>query len=338
MILSHADQTGGKFMFSETLDDSYTRILATPLRDNCAILDTFAVYAEREDGRKLVSDVPFKLVRSITQSRGSRSHWENTQENIFCMNALTSYSRVYESDKVDMKVTARMDDVPFGSADLKDLRDAPVTLSRPITEDDIGRKARVEIERKGSGRLYYATRLQYAPKSDFSKATNAGIDIRREYSVERDGKWELLKPKDTIKRGELVRVDIYLSLPAARNFVVVDDPLPGGLETVNRDLATASAVDAAKGDHPQAGGAWWFNFTDWRAYGASRWSFYHKELRHDRAVFYSDYLMPGNYHLSYTAQAIAEGTFAHMPVHAEEMYDPDVFGRGIAGELDVAAP
>ncbi len=338
MILSHADQTGGKFMFSETLDDSYRRILATPLRDNCAILDAFATYAGRDDGRKLVSDVPFKLVRTITQTRKNRDHWENTQENIFCMNALTSYSRKYESDKVDMTVTAGMDGKTFGDAQFDDLRNAPVTLVRPVTAEDVGRKTSVDIERKGSGRLYYATRVQYAPKSDFSKPANAGIDIRREYSVERDGKWQLLKPKDTIKRGELIRADIYMSLPAARNFVVVDDPLPGGLETVNRDLATASEVDAAKSDQPMADGAWWFNFTDWEAYGVSRWSFYHKELRHDRAVFYSEYLPAGNYHLSYTAQAIAEGAFAHMPVHAEEMYDPDVFGKGISGELDVAAP
>ena len=43
-----------------------------------------------------------------------------------------------------------------------------------------------------------------------------------------------------ITRGEVVRVDLYLDLPAARNFVVVDDPVPGGLEPVNRNLATAS--------------------------------------------------------------------------------------------------
>ena len=44
----------------------------------------------------------------------------------------------------------------------------------------------------------------------------------------------------------MVRVDIFLSLPAAGNFVVVDDPIPGGLEPVNRDLATASMIDAAE--------------------------------------------------------------------------------------------
>lgn len=337
MILAHANQTGGKFMFSEELDDSYSRILATPLRDNCAILDAFTVYAGREEGDKLAGDMPFKLVRTITQTRKNRDHWENTQENMFCMNALTSYSRVYEKEKVAMEVTAKLDGKAFGTASFADLRDAPVTLVRGMQPDDAGRKSALDIERSGSGRLYYAARLQYAPKSDFSKPVNAGIEIRREYSVERDGAWQLLKPEDIVKRGELVRADIYLSLPAARNFVVVDDPVPGGLEPVNRDLATASTVDADKGAQPMAGGAWWFQFRDWISYGVSRWSFYHKELRHDRAVFYSDYLPAGNYHLSYTAQAIAEGSFVHMPVHAEEMYDPDVYGKGVRGQLDVAA-
>ena len=43
----------------------------------------------------------------------------------------------------------------------------------------------------------------------------------------------------------------------------------------------------------------------------------------------------GNYRLSYTAQAIAEGRFTVMPVHAEEMYDPNVFGKGLPATLVV---
>ena len=67
----------------------------------------------------------------------------------------------------------------------------------------------------------------------------------------------------------------------------------------------------------------------------SRWSFYHQELRHHAVRFYSEYLPAGNYHLSYTAQAIAPGEFIVMPVHAEEMYDPDVFGKGVPATLIV---
>jgi uncharacterized protein YfaS (alpha-2-macroglobulin family) len=70
-------------------------------------------------------------------------------------------------------------------------------------------------------------------------------------------------------------------------------------------------------------------------YDISRWSFYRQEIRHDSVRFYSDYLTPGNYHLSYTAQAIAEGEFKSMPVLAEEMYDPDVYGKGTEAELRI---
>lgn len=59
------------------------------------------------------------------------------------------------------------------------------------------------------------------------------------------------------------------------------------------------------------------------------------ELRHDAARFFAEYLPPGNYHLSYTTQAVAEGNFLAQPVFAGEMYDADVYGKGISGTLHV---
>jgi uncharacterized protein YfaS (alpha-2-macroglobulin family) len=285
-----------------------------------------------------VGDIPFKLVRSITQGRKNRDHWENTQENMFCMNALVNYSRAYESVKPAMTVQASLDSVGFGNTRFEDLRNPPVTFDRPLAAGDVGRKAKLSLEKQGDGRLYYATRLSYAPLEAADSDRNAGIEIHREYSVERNKSWVLLKNPFQIQRGELVRVDLYLSLPTARNFVVVDDPVPGGVEPVNRDLATTSLLDANKGAFQAAGGSFWFKFSDWISYNTVFWSFYHQELRHDSARFYADYLPAGNYHLSYTAQAVAEGEFAVMPVRAEEMYDPDVYGRGSSERLLVGKP
>jgi uncharacterized protein YfaS (alpha-2-macroglobulin family) len=334
-LLAHANETGGKFVFSEELDDSYSRILASPMRENCAILDVFTRLGETGKGVDLVRDLPFKLVRTITQTRAGREYWQNTQENMFCMNALINYSQRYEKVQPAMRVSAVMDGASFGGAAFNDLREPSVKFERPIRDGDAGRSTKVTIEREGDGRLYYATRLAYAPQSEFSTPTNAGIEIRREYAVEREGKWVLLGSPYEIRQGELVRIDLYLSLPAPRNFVAVDDPVPGGLEPVNRDLANSSLVDSQKGDFVAAGGSWWFKFKDWRTYGISRWSFYHQELRHNSARFYSDYLPAGNYHLSYTAQAIARGEYAVMPVLAQEMYEPDVFGKGVREQVVV---
>lgn len=335
LILTHSHQSSGKFSFNEELDDGYSRILATPLRANCAILSAMTKYGDLDVGASLVGDVPFKLVRSITQARGNREHWENTQENIFCMNSLIEYSRVYENVKPNMQVSVKMDEYSLGETSFKDLRDDAVTLSRPISKDDPGKKRSINILRSGDGRLYYAARMSYALLDEHADRINSGIDIKKEYSVERSGRWVLFDNQSEIKRGELVRVDIYVSVPTARNFVVVDDPVPGGLEPINRDLATASTVDADKGEFQAAGGSWWFQFNDWRHFNVSRWSFYHQELRHNAVRFYSDYLPAGNYHLSYTAQTIADGEFIKVPVHAEEMYDPDIFGKGLPGKLRV---
>jgi len=334
-ILAHANQSGGQFHFSESWDDGYYQLLATPMRSNCAILSAFLDYAETPQGASLVGDVPFKLVRTITQTRGSRDHWENTQENVYCGAALARYAARYEKDQPALEVSATLDGTRLGNATLSGFRDPSTVISRPNGASDAGRKSTLHIDRNGTGRLYYATRLSYSLTEHASTETNAGIEVHREYSVKRNGSWQLLTAPIKVRRGELVRVDLYLSLPAPRHFVAVDDPVPGGLEPVNRDLATASTVDADATEFTPAGGSFWFKYSDWSEYGIALWSFYHRELTHAAARFYSDYLPAGHYHLSYGGQAMAEGEFSASPTRAEEMYDPDVYGKGLPAYLTV---
>jgi len=347
MILAHADQTSGKVSFTENLEAGYKRMLSSSLRTQCAVLSSLAEQSN-------VGDIPFKLVRNITQKRKTRGHWENTQENMFCMNALIDYARVYEKDAPLMAVRSWLEmenpaksnffnrlkglfsgKEKLGETTFDDVKNPPVTFSHDMRATDPGKKAIIRLEREGKGRLYYTVRLAYSEKAKKATSVNAGIEVKREYHVERGGKWILLKSPIEIKTGELVRVDLYVSLPAPRYFVVVDDPVPGGLEPVNRDLATSSKVDADKAEGEYAGGSLWFSYDDWEEYGLSWWNFYHKELRHHAAIFYSDYLSAGNYHLSYVAQAIAPGEFGVMATHAEEMYEPEVYGKGMPAILKV---
>jgi uncharacterized protein YfaS (alpha-2-macroglobulin family) len=335
MILAQANETGGKYVFTEKLDSGYDQLLTSTTRDNGAVLSALLSYAETPQGAKVAGAIPFKLVRTITQSRGQRDRWENTQENMFCMNAIIEYSRLYEKDTPNLTLRALFNGEKIGEASFKGFRDKAAEMERPIKKQDPGKTGTVTLDIKGTGRIYYATRLSYAPLNLKDKPINSGIEVQREYSVERNHKWVLLKSPMHIKTGELVRVDLFVRLPAARNFVVVDDHVPGGLEPVNRDLATASVVDSEKGNFVASGGSFWYRFGDWHEYGYSHWSFYHKELRHHAVRFYSEYLPAGNYHLSYVAQAMAPGDFIVMPLHAEEMYDPDVYGKSIPAILKV---
>ncbi len=334
-ILAGSVRSAGKLQFNEALDDGYLRLSATPLDSSCAVLSAIAAGALA--GGEIGPDggVPFALVRAITQARGNRDHWENTQENVFCTRALLDYARRFEPAQPALEVTASLGAAPLGSARFGSVHDAAVTLARPIGPSDVGTASTLTLERRGTGRAYYAARMSYAPVEAAAEEVDAGVEVHREYSVQRGGRWVLLGNPVTLNQGELVRVDVYLSLPTAREFLVVDDPVPGGLEPVNRDLANASAVDADAGGFEAAGGSIWFRFSDWLGYGVSRWSFYHRELKHDAVRFYSDYLPPGRYHLSYSAQAVAAGEFAALPTRAVEMYDPDVYGLALPATVHV---
>ena len=333
-VMDRSVASAGKVLFNEQLDRAYSRILASPLRANCALLSAFS---RIDDAARLGLNekMAMRMVRALTQTRGARTHWESTQENVFCMNALVDYARRWEAVEPAMRATATLDGKPIGETRFDDFRDTAVTLSLPILPEHPGKSAQIHVSREGEGRLYYTARLMYSPLETSAERVNAGIDVRREYSVKRDGEWTLLESGEAIRRGDLVRVDLFVNLPAARNFVVVDDPVPGGLEPVNRDLATASGVDAEQGDFKAADDSWWYDFDDWTYFRAQRWSFYHRELRHDSVRFYSDYLPPGRYHLSYTAQAIAAGDYQVRPTHAGEMYDLDIYGKSAPLRLEV---
>jgi uncharacterized protein YfaS (alpha-2-macroglobulin family) len=334
-LLTHSTQSSGKFLFSDSNIEGYDRLLSSPLRDNCAALDTLVSVAQKE-GLNRVGDVPFKLVRSIMETRKSRDYWENTQENLFCLRALTHYSRVYEKTAPDMTVKVSLDKDTIGTANFKERTAAPITLTRPIEAGDPGRKATAHIERMGQGRLYYVTRLSTAPLPEAEVPANAGMDLKREYSVLRNKEWVLLSNPLQLHKGEVVRVDLYLSLPKPANFVVVNDPIPGALEPVNSELATTSSVDdAGTTTYQPSKGSTWFKYKLLNTFDSSPWGFYYKELHHEAARFYSDYLEAGNYHLYYTAQVVAEGTFMSPAAKAEEMYDPEVYGRDVSVKVVV---
>jgi len=117
-----------------------------------------------------------------------------------------------------MRVVAHVDETLLGKTDFKDINARAVTLEMPIKEEDSGRRADMIIQKNGLGTLYYTAAMSYVPQGKSPHAINAGMEIHKEISVEREGKWMLLTNPLKIHQGELVRVDLFISLPAAGNF------------------------------------------------------------------------------------------------------------------------
>jgi uncharacterized protein YfaS (alpha-2-macroglobulin family) len=124
-----------------------------------------------------------------------------------------------------------------------------------------------------------------------------------------------------------VLVDLLVAAPSQRHYVVIDDPLPAGLEAIDASLATSSA-DLELENRPAA---------DAPAADAGRFqsAWYRQELRDDRVLFFIDHMPPGIYHYRYLARATTLGSFVLPPARVEEMYQPEVFARTGASRVEV---
>jgi alpha-2-macroglobulin len=334
-ILGNIVFDAGKVRFNETLDDGFYRMHSSPVRTQCSGLMAASIAHQKGVNKDWLSDLPSKLARSVTlDMRTADKYWRTTQETIYCMNALISYANAFESEKPNFKMTSEFRGKKWAEGKFEDYSLEGNTWATELQKSDIGNKQKLVVNKEGKGTLYYKVQMSYSPK-DSDKNLNHGIEIKKNMMVKKGQKWVDLDSKTVLKRGDLISVDLMISIPSSRHFVVVDDPIPAGFEPVNTQLATASTVDADDNKRAESVVSRFYGNSRFFWYAGSRWSFYHKELRHDRAVFYSTYLPPGKYHVSYKAQAIATGEFTAMPALAQEMYNPETYGSEIEKDIKI---
>lgn len=278
------------------------------VRDQCAVLSATAGAGDDAHAAR--------LARAVGALRNRDGAWGNTQENLFCARALSDYATRYESVAPNFSVRVKLDDDSLGTLQVDGLAGAAQT-SAPVTSLSADRAAQLSLTREGgSGTAYFDASVRFAPLQPSSEAINSGFAVERVYEVQRNGDWQALAPDTRVQRGDLIRVLLRVNTPVQRAFVVVNDPVPGGLEPLNADLATASTEDIRAEPRSSA--------------------FYHSEIGHRTVRFYAEQVPAGAHALSYTAQVIADGTFSAPAARAEAMYTPDIYGASAPRTLLVA--
>ena len=331
-LLARSEQTSGSMSFQETEADAYSSLLASPLRANCAVLDAFVSVA-RAGGPEAQSVKPLlgRLVKWIDERRATGGAWPNSQENVFCTTAEAHYARVFEGPVQGLRGYVSAGSRMIGEARFATHHDPP----RVVAAVAPSAATAISIAHSGEGRLYYGVRLEYSLPALTVGSANAGFTVRRQYEVLRGKKWVHVGPATILAQGEIVRVDLTVDVPAERHYVVLTDPLPGAFEAVNHQLATA---DVGTPERTPGGTTLWFDYGAWPNYSIVTDGFYHREFALDAVRFYADVLPAGHYRLIYAAQVISPGRFLAPPPQAHEIYQPDVFGRGLADGIEVAAP
>jgi uncharacterized protein YfaS (alpha-2-macroglobulin family) len=268
------------------------------------------------------------LVAWLLQARkGGR--WGNTQENALALEALVAYYRKFESTTPNFTAVAKIGDAPVATAQFQgrstEARSTDVVMATLLAASPAGAEQPLTFTRAGAGTLFYSARLRYAVDQLFLQGSDQGIRIARSYApyVETGA-----RPASTAyKAGDLVRVTLTLNLTKERRFVAVTDPLPAGFEPVESWFATSAASLAVEQDRGEPDGDW---MSWWE-----RGGFDHVERHDDRIQLFATRLAEGRHTFSYVARATTAGTFRTAPAHAEEMYEPEVFGRTATAVIEI---
>lgn len=271
-------------------------------RADALLLDTLV------DADPSSSIIP-KIVKSLLMKRAS-GHWLNTQENAFASLALAHYFSRFESEVPNFDFSAWLGEHYILG---KKFAGRSLGTERVVipTENlkSFPNPSTLTLQKNGSGRLYYRIALDYTPSSPRVTEQNNGFEVKREYEsvnsadnvrCDANGIWH-------IKAGSMIRVRLNIRVDGARFHTALVDHLPAGFETVNKELRGTVQVKESKSIDQ-----YWFE---------------HENLRDDRVEIFASQLQPGSYTYSYFVRATTLGRFIAPPAKAEEMYNPETYGR-----------
>jgi uncharacterized protein YfaS (alpha-2-macroglobulin family) len=321
----------------ENLGDEYAVLMDSDTRTAALVLRALMAAAKNH----ALAD---ELARGLLADRRG-GEWRSTQEAAFALLALDAYRREQEKTRPNFLARAwfagrELFSERFGERNTRE-RHESVPLSKLAPGGGL-----LAFERQGDGTLFYEVRVQYAPRELPKQPMDRGFTVQKTLRgvapSELEAALSMLGDhgSTSFSAGELVLADIVIVTPSPRDFVVVDDPLPAGFEAIDSKLATTAAwlrVPHSGGEPGAVYGAGYSDEGD-DALAAKRAflsSWFRRELRDDRALFFVDHMAAGMYHYRYLARATTAGNFIVPPTRAEQMYEPEVFGRTATTGVEV---
>ncbi len=254
----------------------------------------------------------------LLQSRRG-DHWVSTRDTAIALSALIDYLRSLDEPNPNYTAVVKLNGKEIlrhtFSPDLKTWQE--VTFEVPAAELHRGGNRLTFSRGTGSGRLYYRANLrqQVRMAEQTKAATGEVFQITREYFKLARGRsaGQLAygpgsRPEDTFAADDRVLVRLTINSSQRLRYVLIEDPLPAGLEP------------NARGD---------VGFMDWRSWWVDN------DVRDDRVNFYLDWLPVGGHTIEYVVTARTLGRFHAPPPSGFAMYQPTINAVGDQAILEV---
>ena len=313
----------------DNVGDAYAVLLDSEARTTAMVLRALVA---KEKGNALAA----RIARGLLGMRHGGT-WRTTQETAWSLVALDEYRRQEEAEVPNFDARAFLGDSEIFSAEFhgRSVREKSTNLPADKLFKGGAGGSVLAFQAQGAGKLFYEARLRYAkrelPREGLDRGFFVRKWIRKVDPAQLQDAMKVLPNESTgaVPASSLVLVDLVVVSPDPRENVVIDDPLPAGLDPVQTDLATTAQslalsepVDRDDGDGERP---------------ANTSYYYHREYHDDRVLTFVEHMPAGLAHYRYLARATTFGRFVVPPTRVECMYEPEVFGRTAATSFEVRA-
>jgi uncharacterized protein YfaS (alpha-2-macroglobulin family) len=252
-----------------------------------------------------------KLTRGLLIDR-VQGTWKSTQDSAWALLALNDYNRLHPVEGSDLTAGAWLIDEPLLSAKIPSAATPPQrvewSLQKLLTllppQSDEPQKSLYELplilQRSGRGTMHYRVGLEWTTPKTLVGAYSQGIKFTRSLRTAAG----LLAQSGSLLAGEAVVMDIDLSCQQPVHHLVLDIPLPAGLEAVQREGAAAGS--SLSGPRSRL-----ISF---------------EEIRRDRVLIYMDALPAGHHEHTLSLRSTTAGRYMVPPAKATALYEPGLQG------------
>jgi alpha-2-macroglobulin len=247
-------------------------------------------------------------VRWLLLNRNYGAWWSSTKQTAMALYGLLDYMRARNETGGDSAVEVVVNGTVVGSrtftaASLAD--PDPVVIEAPASAG----KNSVVLRNKGGGSLYWSAAAEYFETSSaaggtIDRAGSRTLALTRSYfslspvTVQGRVVYRETPFTGSAKPGDLLLVRVDAAGSNDWRYLVIEDPLPAGVEPVRQQRLYELERK-----------------TDW-------WDGSRREYRDDKVVFFLESFAQGHYQFVYLLKVTTPGVFRAMPAQISAMYVP----------------
>ncbi len=273
---------------------------------------------------KTYREAILKSIRWLMAHRDGNG-WHSTRQTSTVISAVTVYLLAFPELKPDYRLAISVNGSPVLSKDVeaKDIYNQSEPL---VIDNSLLKKGEnvVGITKDGPGSVYITTRLQHYSREEPIRARSKGFQVERAYyllePVSIDGAvyYRSRRLQRQVTVGDLVLVKLRIKSDGEQEYVMVEDPLPGGVEVL-RSISGYRMIDPA-GKIKRRMSRWWDQ----------------REIREEKVAYFFRRFQPGSYTLQYIVRAYIPGRYTAAPTVSSLMYYPEYRGNSTQALLEIA--